>query len=95
LVCCGATSQPFTDGHDTRRAQWLTLIVSRLRRVCQRDRGMSDSVRSPSDNCSGVTKMSTGSGAPICSISSISANQLDLTDPPGDIPMLSETPCTV
>jgi hypothetical protein len=50
----------------------LTRIVSRLRRVCQRDRGISESVRSPSESCSGVTKISTGSGAPICSTSSIS-----------------------
>jgi hypothetical protein len=50
----------------------LTRIVSRLRRVCQRDRGINESVRSPSESCSGVTKISTGSGAPICSTSSIS-----------------------
>jgi hypothetical protein len=53
----------------------LTRIVSRLRRVCQRDRGINESVSSPSDNCSGVTKISTGSGAPICSTSSISRYQ--------------------
>jgi len=53
----------------------LTRIVSRLRRVCQRDRGINESVSKPSDNCSGVTKISTGSGAPICSTSSISRYQ--------------------
>jgi hypothetical protein len=71
LLRCYQSAHTFNGSH----GEGLTRIVSRLRRVCQRDRGISESVRSPSESCSGVTKISTGSGAPICSTSSISTHQ--------------------